>query len=327
MRVRWRGLELPSRLICDVAALTPSYGKFVAEPFERGFGHTIGNSLRRILLSSLEGAAVTTVKIESAQHEFSTIEGVKEDVADIILNIKGVVVRLNTSEPKQVRIQKTGPGEVKAGDILTDPEVQVMNPDYHIATLSEGAKFNAEMVIERGRGYIPAFENAPKEREIGVIPIDSIFSPVLRVRYRVEDTRVGQKTNYDRLIMEIWTDETIDPEMALVEAGKILRKHLNPFVQYFELGRELHAETEMPQPVEEADDELNAKYAIKLSELNLSVRARNCLEAENITTVGELMQRSEPDLLKMRNFGKTSLTEIRSKLADLGLTIMGSSDE
>jgi len=327
MRVRWRGLELPSRVICNAENLTPSYGMFIAEPFERGFGHTIGNSLRRILLSSLEGAAVTTVKIESAPHEFSTIKGMKEDVADVILNIKGIVVRINTDEPRLLRIQKSGAGEVKAGDILTDPSVQVMNVDHHIATLSDGARFNAELVVKRGRGYATAEENAPKEREIGVIPVDSIFSPVVRVRYRVEDTRVGQRTNYDRLIMEIWTDETIDPEMALVEAAKILRKHLNPFVQYFELGRELHADTEMPEPVAEPDDELAAKYAIKLSELSLSVRARNCLEAENITTVGELIEKTEADLLKMRNFGKTSLSEVKSKLADLGLSISGSSDD
>jgi len=327
MRVRWRGLELPSRVICELETLTPSYGKFTVEPFERGFGTTIGNSLRRVLLSSLEGAAVTMVKFEGVPHEFATIEGVKEDVPDIILNIKGVVARMTTDEPRTLLIQKQGKGDVKAGDILADPSVEIMNPDHHLATLSAGAKFNAELTVRRGRRYVTAEANTRNEREVGQIPIDSVFSPVLRVRYRTEDTRVGQRTNYDRLILEIWTDETIGPEMALVEATKIMRKHLNPFVQYFEVGRELHAAAEGGEALEQPDDELAAKLATPITELDLSVRARNCLMAENIKTIGELVQKSEADLLKVRNFGKTSLTEIKKKLAGLGVNIQEASDD
>jgi DNA-directed RNA polymerase subunit alpha len=313
--------------MCEMETLTPSYGKFVIEPFERGFGTTIGNSLRRVLLSSLEGAAVTSVKVEGVPHEFTSIPGVREDVSEILLNVKGIVVRMSTDEPRTIRIQKQGKGEVRAADIMTDPSVEVMNGAHHIATLSDGAKVNLEMSVRRGRGYVTAEANTLREREIGLVPVDSLFSPVVRVRYRTEDTRVGQRTNYDRLILEIWTNETLDPEMALVEAAKILRKHLNPFVQYFEIGRELHVTAEIHEGEKVEDNELASRYGMKIADLDLSVRARNCLMAENITTVGELVQKTEGELLKIRNFGKTSLSEIKRKLEVLGLGIRSSDKE
>lgn len=239
MRIRWRGLELPVRVDVEKETLTDKYGKFIAAPFERGFGHSIGNSLRRILLSSLEGSAVVSVKINSVSHEFTTISGVVEDVADIILNIKNLVVKLHTDQPKVIRIDANKKGEVKAKDIITDASVEVVNGDLHIATLSEDINFTVEMEVRKGRGYVTAEENEPDEQEFGLIPVDSLFSPVRNVRYTIEETRVGRRTNYDKLVMEIFTNSVVSPEMALVEAAKIMRKHLNPFVQYFEIGREL----------------------------------------------------------------------------------------
>src|SRR4051812_13310556 len=239
MRIRWRGLELPSRVHADRNTLTDTYGKFYAEPFERGFGMTLGNSLRRILLSSLEGSAITRVKIQGVQHEISTIPGVVEDVTDIILNIKSLVVKNLSDSPRTIKISRDRHGMIKAADILTDEAVQIINPEHIIATLTADVPFVMEMTVENGRGYRTAEENAGKDREIGVIPVDSSFSPVVRVKYEIDETRVGQKTNYDRLVMEIWTNGTIGPQMALVEAAKILRKHLNPFVQYTEPGPEV----------------------------------------------------------------------------------------
>ena len=321
MRVRWRGLELPSRVSCDSASLTDTYGKFVIEPFERGYGHTLGNSLRRILLSSLEGSAVTAVQIENVKHEFSTIPGVLEDVTDLVLNIKQLVVRMHTDEPKTIHIDVNRQGEVAAADISTDPTVEVVNPSLHIASLTENVPFKVEMIVRRGRGYVTAEENTPEELAIGFIPVDSVFSPVLRVNYRVDDTRVGQKVNYDKLSMEIWTNGTISPEMALVEASKILRKHLNPFVHYFEIGRELQEEMAAEEEGAQVDDALTDKLAMDISELHLSVRASNCLEAQKFSTVAELVIKTDAELLRIRNFGKTSLTEVKSRLADLGLAL------
>src|SRR3954470_12753349 len=234
MRIRWRGLELPSRVVADHATLTDTYGKFSTEPFERGFGVTVGNSLRRILLSSLEGSAVTRVKIQGVQHEISTIPGVVEDVTDIILNVKSLVVKNASEQSKTIRIDRHERGVVTAASIITDEAVQIINPEHVIATLTDDVPFSMEMTVENGRGYRTSEENVGKEREIGVIPVDSSFSPVVRVKYEIEETRVGQKTNYDRLVMEIWTNGTVGPQMAIVEAAKILRKHLNPFVQYTE---------------------------------------------------------------------------------------------
>src|SRR5437868_3801170 len=242
MRIRWRGLELPNRVASDRSILTDTYGKFTAEPFERGFGVTVGNSLRRILLSSLEGSAVTRVKIQGVQHEISTIPGVVEDVTDIILNIKSLVVKNASEQPRTIRIERHERGVVTAASIITDEAVQIINPEHIIATLTDDVPFVVEMTVENGRGYRTAEENAGKEREIGLIPVDSSFSPVVRVKYEIEDTRVGQRTNYDKLVMEIWTNGTVTPQMAVVEGAKILRKHLNPFIQYAEPGPEMPLE-------------------------------------------------------------------------------------
>ena len=325
MRIKWKGLELPTRVVADAASMAETYGRFVAEPFERGFGVTIGNSLRRILLSSLEGAAVTGVKMEGVLHEFSSIEGVIEDVIDIILNVKGLVVRLEGDEPRIITLEATKAGPVTAAQIQTDPNVEIINKNHLLATLSKDVDFRLELRVAKGRGYVAAEQNTPEEQEIGYIPVDCLYSPVVRVRYRTEDTRVGQRTNYDRLIMEIWTNGTVTPEMALVEAAKIMRKHLNPFVEYFQPGEELGAEAvpvaEEAAGAEEYVSELERKLAMPTSSLELSVRAANCLETENIMTVGQLVRLSEENLLNMRSFGKTSLREIKRKLADLGLSI------
>src|SRR5579864_5334934 len=239
MRIRWRGLELPNRVVCDRSGLTDTYGKFSAEPFERGFGVTVGNSLRRILLSSLEGSAVTLVKIQGVQHEITTIPGVVEDVTDIILNVKSLVVKNSSDQPRTIRIDRHERGVVNGKDIITDEAVQIINPDHILATLTDDVPFVMEMRIENGRGYRTSDENAGEDREIGVIPVDSSFSPVVRVKYDIEDTRVGQRTNYDKLLMEVWTNGTVTPQMALVEGAKILRKHLNPFIEYAEPGPEM----------------------------------------------------------------------------------------
>src|SRR6516165_8894835 len=323
MRIRWRGLELPNRLGCDRSNLTDTYGKFTAEPFERGFGVTVGNSLRRILLSSLEGSAVTRVKIQGVQHEISTIPGVVEDVTDIILNIKSLVVKNASDLPRTIRIDRQEKGVVLAKDIITDADVEIINPDHVIATLTDDVPFVVEMTVENGRGYRMAEENVGAEREIGVIPVDSSFSPVIRVKHEIEDTRVGQRTNYDKLIMEIWTNGTVTPQMAVVEGAKILRKHLNPFIQYAEPGPEI-AVDEVPQAGaggEQVDHELERKLNMSLAELELSVRATNCLESEGITTVRDLVIRNDDELLEVRNFGETTLREVKNKLAERGLQL------
>lgn len=326
MRIRWRGLELPSRVVRDETISTRSYGRFIVEPFEQGFGTTIGNSLRRVLLSSLEGSAITSVKIEGVSHEFTTIEGVLEDVTDIILNIKRILLTLHGDESKTIRLSANKTGEVRAGDIETDPSVSIENPDHVVATLTADVPFGLEMQVGKGRGYRTASENRSPEQELGVLPVDSIFSPVRRVRFRTEDMRVGQRTNYDRLILDVWTNGTVSPEDALVEAGLILRKHLNPFVMYNELGEQTampsEAPVELAAPITSSADLLDKPISI----LNLSVRARNCLEAAKIDRLGQLTELSDADLLRFRSFGKTSLHEVHRKLADLGLSI-GTSGE
>ena len=321
MHVRWRGLELPATIEADERGRSETFGRFIVEPFERGFGTTIGNSIRRILLSSIEGAAVVKAQIEGVQHEFSTMPGVLEDVTDIILNIKGLVISLDSDEPKQMRLAATGPGEVTADLIEADTAVTIHNPEHVIATLTDEVDFEAELTVSRGRGYQPASELYAKRDEqiIGEIPIDAVFSPVQRVRYRVEDTRVGQKTNYDKLIIDIWTDGTVSPEMALVEAAKILRKHLNPFVQYFELGADLVSPE--ASAAASVDEELIRKLNMSINDLDLSVRAGNCLESANIHTVGDLVQKDDPELLGVRSFGRTSLREVKRKLDELGLSL------
>jgi DNA-directed RNA polymerase subunit alpha len=326
MRIRWRGLELPNKVHSERSSLSDTYGKFYVEPFERGFGMTVGNSIRRILLSSLEGSAVTRIKIQGVQHEVSTIPGVVEDVTDIVLNIKSLVVKNLSDQTKTVRINVHGSRdkrEVLAADIEHDELVQIANPEHKIATLTADVPFVMELTIENGRGYRTADENI-KEREIGVIPLDSSFSPVIRVKYDIEETRVGQKTNYDRLIMELWTNGTVGPQMAMVEAAKILRKHLNVFVQYSEPGPEVP----LDEPIEIGgssggigviDHELERKLNMSLAELELSVRATNCLESEGIATVRDLVIRQEDELLEVRNFGETTLKEVTIKLKEKNL--------
>ena len=322
MRIRWRGLELPTRVISDATVSTPTYGRFRVEPFERGFGITVGNSLRRILLSSLEGAAVTSIEIEGAEHEFTAIPGVMEDVADIILNVKSLVLKAHTDEARLLRVHSEVKGPVTAGMIESDPAVEIVNPDMVLATLTDDVPFNMEMMVQTGRGYLPDDEQIDPEadQEIGRIFVDAAFSPVTRVRYRTEETRVGQKVNYDRLVLEIWTNGTITPEMAMVEAAKILRKHLNPFVQYFEVGEEI-VDSGPAETAADIDTEKQQKLNMSIHELELSVRSNNCLEAAKIDTVGQLASHSEAELLRIRSFGKTSLREIKRKLADLGLPL------
>ncbi len=319
MHIRWRGLELPSLVTCDPKTLSSTYGKFVAEPFERGFGVTIGNGLRRILLSSLEGSAITQIKVHGAQHEFTTLPGVVEDMTDVVLNIKSLVVKNYSDSTKVVRIEKHTRGVVTGADVQTDDTVEVINKNHVIATLTDDVPFVIEMVIENGRGYVPATEHSPNVQEIGIIPIDAVYSPVVRVRYEIEETRVGQKTNYDKLTMEIWTNGSIHPEMALVESAKILRKHLNPFVQYSELGSRINAAAR--GGVGGGDAAIESKLNLSLAELKLSVRATNCLESENIHTVRDLVARTEDQLLEVRNFGETTLNEVQEKLNELGLRL------
>jgi DNA-directed RNA polymerase subunit alpha len=325
MRIKWRGLELPTRLYADRSTLSGTYGKFYAEPFERGFGMTVGNSLRRILLSSLEGSAVTRVKIAGVQHEISSIPGVVEDVTDIILNVKSLVLKSTSDQTKTIRIDVHGSRdkrEVLAADIQHDETIQIINPDHKIATLTSDVPFTMEMTVETGRGYRTAEDNVPKERELGVIPVDSSFSPVVRVKYDIEETRVGQKTNYDKLVMEIWTNETISPQLALQESAKILRKHLNVFVQYSEPGPEIAINEPLEIGTQQAtlvDMELERKLNMSLAELELSVRATNCLESEGIATVRDLVIRTEEELLEVRNFGDTTLKEVQGKLKEKGL--------
>jgi DNA-directed RNA polymerase subunit alpha len=299
--------------------LSGTYGKFTIEPFERGFGVTIGNSLRRILLSSLEGSAVTQIKLHGAQHEFTTLPGVLDDVTDIVLNVKALVVKNHSEQTRVVRIEKSTRGLITGADVKTDDQVEVVNRDHVIAHLTEDVPFLLEMVIENNRGYVPASEQ-PQAQEIGIILLDAAFSPVTRVRYEVDETRVGQKTNYDRLTIEIWTNGSVNPEMALVESAKILRKHLNPFIQYQELGPMVYTEARAVGGGG-LDPATEAKLGMSLAELDLSVRATNCLESESITTVRDLVSRTETQLLEVRNFGETTLQEVREKLADIGLRL------
>ena len=327
MRVTWRGLELPTRVERDATISTDKYGRFFIEPFERGFGTTIGNSLRRVLLSSLESSAVTSIKIAGVDHEFTSISGVMEDVTDVVLNVKNLVIRLEGQGPKVMKVSANKAGVITAADIVADPAIEVIDTDMVLATLTEDVNFEMEMVVENGRGYLPASERIAAadrfDQEVGRILLDAVYSPVARVRYTTEDTRVGQRTNYDRLILEIWTNGIVTPEMALVEAAKILRKHINPFVQYFEIGEETIVDRITEEVPEEGviDEEFVKKLNVPVQELELSVRASNCLESVKIETVGQLMEMTEADLLKIRNFGKTSLREIRRKLADMGLSL------
>jgi len=331
MRIRWGDFELPTRVNVEKETYTDTYGKFFAEPFERGFGATIGNSLRRILLSSIEGSAVAAVRIEGVKHEFSTIPGVVEDTIDIILNIKNLIVQSHSDKLGKIRITTKKKGEIKAKDIITDDGVEIINGDLHIVTISENTNFNVEMEVRKGRGYKTAEENEVEGHEIDVIPIDAVFSPVRKAKIRIEETRVGRRTNYDKLIIEIWTNGIISPEMALVEAAKIFRKHLNPFVHYFELGRELPQTgeklLEKTDKEEDSADGIDQKLTTSVSELDLSVRASNCLAVTNIKTLGDLVTKRENELLELKNFGMTTLVEIKKKLNQLGLSFKADNEE
>jgi DNA-directed RNA polymerase subunit alpha len=311
----WRDLIKPRGLTVDQDSLTDKYGKFVAEPLERGFGITLGNSLRRVLLSSLQGAAITSVKIDGVDHEFTTISEVTEDVTDIVLNLKEVLLRLHTNEPKTLRIEAVGPREVKAGDIIGDDQVEILNPGHHICTLSEGGKLEMELTARRGRGYVPAERNKIPGAPIGTIPVDALFSPVRKVNYQVTNARVGQVTDYDKLALEVWTDGSVSPADSLGYASKILKEQLSIFVNF--------DETEEPLPVEQPilDQKLNENLFRSVDELELSVRSANCLQNANIKTIGDLVQRTEADMLKTKNFGRKSLKEIKEILAEMGLSL------
>lgn len=316
MHVRWRGLELPGSVVADTRTLSSTYGRFTAEPFERGFGTTVGNSLRRVLLSSLEGSAVTQIKIGGALHEFTMIKGVVEDVTDVVLAMKSLVVKNHSDSTRVLSVERSTKGTVTAGDIRTDDAVEIVNKDLVIATLTDDVPFEMEMVVENGRGYVPAVEHSPETQEIGIIPIDAVFSPVTRVRYEVEETRVGQKTNYDKLTMEIWTNGTVTPEMALVEAAKILRKHLNPFVCYTAPHAAVHLPAESSLLSIEAP--LEGRLGMLVSDLRIP-RAVNALESEGIRTLRELVGRTREQIMEIRNLGDTTLEELEDRLRELGL--------
>ena len=325
MRIRWRNFELPSKVVPDKATLTAEYGRFVIEPFEQGFGHTIGNGLRRVLLSSIEGTAVTALKIDGAAHEFDSLPGIYEDVTDIVLNIKRLRVRYDGSEPITCKVHKKGRGAVTGADVQCPGDAKVINSNMHILTLTSDREFKMELDVRKGRGYLPADETNSERMALGTIPVDSIYSPVHRVRYSVEATRVGKFTNYDRLILEIWTDGTVTPELALVEAAKIYRKHLNPFV-VFESSRDEApvAEDTSASAFNERNREVSKVAQMlerPIADLELSVRARNCLDGANITSLRELVSMTEADVMNLKNLGKTSLTEIKAKLAERGLSL------
>ncbi|NOX97829.1 MAG: DNA-directed RNA polymerase subunit alpha [Nitrospirae bacterium] len=315
MSVKWKGLELPRKLSWDEETLSPTYGKFIAEPLEQGYGMTIGNSLRRVLISSLKGAAVTSIGIEGVLHEFSTIPGVVEDVTEIILNLKQLVIKLHEDEPKTIRIKAKGEGEVRAVDIIKDDQVEILNPNLHIATLNKEGGLEMTMEVGTGKGYVSAEKNKKEDHPIGVIPIDSIFSPVKKVNYHIEPTRVGQETDYDRLILEVWTNGGLSPQEAVESAAEVLKKH---FVMFITPGEEVEEKSE-----EVSEEETKRQEYLKqsVSELELSVRSANCLKGARIQTIGELVQKAEAEMLKYPNFGKKSLAEIKEILAEMGLSL------
>jgi DNA-directed RNA polymerase subunit alpha len=311
----WKDLIRPKRLEVEKETLTPFYAKFVAEPFERGFGITIGNSLRRILLSSLQGAAITSVKIDGVLHEFSTVPGVKEDVTEMILNLKEVRLKLHTEGPKTIRVKAEGPKILKAGDIQTGDAVEILNPDHYVATLSRDSKLSIEMTVKMGRGYVPAERNKEESQPIGTLPMDAIFSPIKKVNYTVTNARVGQITDYDKLTLEVWTDGSLNPEEAVAHAAKILKDQLSIFITFEE------AEEEEEESVEEhvETEKLNENLFRSVDELELSVRSANCLKHANIKLIGDLVQKTEAEILATKNFGRKSLNEIKEILAEMGL--------
>ncbi len=316
MYKNWRDLIKPKKLQVEAESLTSTYGKFYAEPFERGFGTTLGNSLRRVLLSSLQGGAITSVRIKGVLHEFSAIPGVKEDVTDIILNLKGVRLKMHGYEARSIRILHKGEGVVKAGDIITDPNVEILNPDHLIATCSKDANLEMEMVVRMGKGYVPADRNRDEKAPVGTIPIDAIFSPIVKVNFTVTNARVGQITDYDKLTLEIVTDGSVKPDDAVAFAAKILKEQLSIFINFDEEAEE----REEAEPGEERE-RFNENLYRTVDELELSVRSANCLKNAGIKLIGELVSRSEAEMLKTQNFGRKSLNEIKDILADMGLTL------
>jgi DNA-directed RNA polymerase subunit alpha len=317
MQKSWKDLIRPKRLEVEKETLTPFYGKFTAEPFERGFGITIGNSLRRILLSSLQGAAITSVKIDGVLHEFSTIPGTKEDITEIILNLKEVRLKLHTEGPKTIRVKAEGSKVLKAGDILTGDAVEILNPDHYIATLSRDGKLSMEMVVKMGRGYVPAERNKEESQPIGTVPMDAIFSPIKKVNYTVTNARVGQITDYDKLTLEVWTDGSLNPEEAVAHSAKILKDQLSIFITF----EEEEEETETHYPEDEKEEGVNENLLRSVDELELSVRSANCLKHANIKLIGDLVQKTEAEILATKNFGRKSLNEIKDILAEMGLSL------
>ena len=318
MPVRLGRFELPKRLVKDEPNATDTYAKFIAEPFETGYGHTVGNSLRRVLLSSLEGAAITSVKIDGAMHEFTTVDGVVEDVTDIVLNLKKVKFRAHSREPQTLLLSVSKDGAITAGDIQLNQNVELVNPSQLICTLDKKKKLEMELEVKVGRGFCPGDGNKKVDQAIGVIAIDSLFSPVTRVRYNIEQARVGQRTDYDKLVIEIWTDGRMSPDDALTQASAILQHHLDVFVGYDKNAVEFEEEQ---KPQDDDKSKLKKLLNMSVNEIELSVRAANCLNNANITTVGQLAMKSEQEMLKYRNFGKKSLNEIKEKLTGLGLNL------
>jgi DNA-directed RNA polymerase subunit alpha len=316
--------ELPSKLTKIEEGSTSTYAKFVAEPFEAGYGHTIGNSLRRVLLSSIEGSAISSIKIEGVNHEFQSIDGVVEDVTDIVLNLKKILIVSQKREPLTLSIKVSRDGAVTAADIQADPAIQIINPEQVICTLDKNRAFEAEIEIKTGRGYYAGEQNKKEEQSIGVIPIDSLFSPVRLVKYGVEATRVGQITDYDKLNLEVWTDGRITPDDALKQSASILKHHLDVFDRVSDESFEFESQQ---SEVSEEQNKLRKLLNMSVNEIELSVRAANCLNNANITTVGELAMKTEQEMLKYRNFGKKSLNEIKEKLEALGLSLGMKFDE
>ncbi|MCP4231173.1 MAG: DNA-directed RNA polymerase subunit alpha [bacterium] len=313
--MKWTGLKRPRKVEFDNENNTDTYGEYVIEPFEKGFGLTIGNAMRRVLLSSIEGSAVTSVKFENILHEYSTIPNVLEDTLQIIMNVKGLVLRLDGDRPKNISIEFEGEGEVTAKDIVADADVTILNPDHHLAMLAEDGRLKIDMEVRRGRGYVPVENIRDEDEPVGVIPIDAIFSPVRKVKYKVEDTRVGQQTDYDRLILKVWTDGSISPNDAVTSAAEILKEHVEIFID-FESAPEI--ETEI---VDEERERLRDVMARSVNELELSVRAVNCLEIAEINTIADLVKKTDQEMLKYRNFGRKSLNEIKEVLEGMNLTL------
>ncbi|MBI5494374.1 MAG: DNA-directed RNA polymerase subunit alpha [Deltaproteobacteria bacterium] len=315
MHRNWRDLIRPKNVQVDRDTLTPTYGRFVAEPLERGYGITLGNAIRRILLTSLQGGAIYAIRVEGALHEFTSVPDVAEDVTDIVLNLKEVKLKLHTHEQRNLRIDVTGPKKVTARDIIHDAQVELLNPDHHIATVSEGGKLKIEMVARKGRGYVAAAETRGENLPVGWLPIDALYSPIARVNYNVTNARVGQRTDYDKLAIEVWTDGSVKPEDAVGIAAKIVKEQVQIFINFEE-----ELEPELPA-FEPQAEKMNESLLKTVDELELSVRSMNCLQNANIKYIGDLVQKSESEMLKTKNFGRKSLKEIKDVLADMGLSL------